>query len=58
NVEVNVNLRDDIEIHGVAEQIKQALLNLVLNALQAMPEGGTLSVSTLLVGNELQIDVK
>ncbi len=58
NVEVNVNLRDDIEIHGVAEQIKQALLNLVLNALQAMPEGGTLSVSTRIVGNELQIDIK
>jgi signal transduction histidine kinase len=36
-------------VAGEEEQLKQAFLNLVLNALQAMPTGGTL---TLAVGSE------
>jgi len=37
---------EDIEISGQEEQIKQALLNLVLNAIQVMPDGGFLEIST------------
>src|SRR5205809_410581 len=33
-------------IRGSADQLKQVLLNLFLNAAEAMPEGGTLSVAT------------
>jgi two-component system sensor histidine kinase HydH len=57
HVEVHVTLDDDVEIPGRGEQIKQALLNLVLNALQAVPEGGLLEVSSKNLNNEVQIKV-
>src|SRR4029453_12400393 len=34
------------QVQGVADQIKQALLNLVLNAAEAMGEGGLLHIQT------------
>lgn len=36
---------DGLEIEGNATELQQGLLNLCLNSIQAMPEGGTLTVS-------------
>ncbi len=36
---------EDAEISGDADQLHQAFLNLILNAMDAMPNGGTLEVS-------------
>jgi signal transduction histidine kinase len=57
HVEVHVDLDEDVEIPGQGEQIKQALLNLILNALQAMPEGGILEVSSKNLSHEIHIRV-
>ena len=46
-VKVVERVEDDMPwIRGDAQQLKQVFLNLILNANQAMPEGGTLTVST------------
>lgn len=57
NVEVRLDLDADIQISGRCEQLKQAFLNLVLNALQAMPDGGILEISTKILKHEMEISI-
>lgn len=46
NVEMKVRMAPNVpEIEGDAERLNQALLNLCLNAIQAMPDGGTLTLA-------------
>lgn len=46
-VRIETRLADDLpEIMGAESEIRDALTNLVFNAVDAMPEGGTLTVAT------------
>ena len=44
-VEVRKTLGKDLRVMGDPSEIRQVLWNLMINAMQAMPEGGTLSVT-------------
>ncbi|MEO6950174.1 MAG: ATP-binding protein [Polyangia bacterium] len=47
-IDVALELADALPVaRGDAEQLRQVFLNLGLNALQSMPEGGRLSIATL-----------
>lgn len=47
-IELSVEIGSDLPIfHFDSDKIKQAFMNVVLNAMEAMPQGGTLTVSTL-----------
>ena len=58
NVEVNENFGpDSTEIAVDSEQIQQVLVNVINNAVQAMPEGGRLTIGTREKNDFLELDV-
>jgi len=51
NIHIVMQLNANTPIRADPNQIKQALLNLILNAIDAMPNGGTLTISTSVIVN-------
>lgn len=64
NVNIITNLSDNIpEISYDKGQIQQVLVNLIINAAQSMPTGGTITVTTSMYtsecnGNSVKIDIE
>jgi len=59
NVSVKINLAQNLpHIWVDSQQIEQVLANLITNAYQAMPEGGSLEINAKTTGNALRLDIK
>lgn len=48
----------EIRIDADPDQIKQVLINVVKNAIEAMPDGGRVEIGTSICGDELEITVQ
>ena len=58
NVQVNREIQELPLVQLDPSQFKQALLNLIINGVQAMEDGGTLTVRAKPLNEEIQIDVE
>lgn len=59
NIHVQLQLADPVaKARGDAELLKQCLINVIKNALEAMPEGGTLRLATGMSRDEVFISIK
>ena len=58
NVQVDVSVDTELSIWVDPNQIQQVLMNLVLNSLNAMPEGGALALKARLVEHRVVIAVE
>ncbi len=57
NVQVESVLEEALMVNGDANLLKQAILNVVNNALEAMPKGGRLTVRTAWDGDDCQLEI-
>jgi two-component system, NtrC family, sensor kinase len=58
-VELQLNLAHNLPVvHCDPAQIEQVLLALIMNAIDAMPRGGTLWIETRLTSDETEIEIK
>jgi len=56
-VELKTNLAEKMpSLKGDSEHLRQVFLNLILNAIQAMPNGGTLNIETTLQDKKINRD--
>lgn len=56
-IEVELDLANGVQAIGIAAEIREVLANIVLNAVQAMPDGGIIRVSTELTDGYASVRV-
>lgn len=57
-VEINQMYSEEIKIKGDRQKFQQAFINIVKNGLEAMPDGGLMSVETMKLARDVHIIIK
>lgn len=57
NVQINNHIKNSIMIKGSRTEFRQAIINLSKNALEAMPNGGTLEFCSKKTGDEVELSI-
>ena len=55
---VRLSARGDASVEGDPRRLREALLNLVANAIEATPPGGEVAVEVRPVGDQVEIEVR
>jgi len=58
HVEVNYEYKDDRSILVDADKLKQAFINIIFNAVQAMPDGGSIDISLAAPNDYVKVSFK
>ncbi len=58
HIQVQTGLQPNLLIAGNAAALREVLTNLIFNAVDAMPDGGTLTLSTRLEGDQVVLEVQ
>jgi signal transduction histidine kinase/ActR/RegA family two-component response regulator/PAS domain-containing protein len=57
-IDLRLELEDDLPpVLGIANEMREALVNLIFNAVDAMPSGGTLTIRTRRVAERVWVEV-
>jgi GAF domain-containing protein/ActR/RegA family two-component response regulator/anti-sigma regulatory factor (Ser/Thr protein kinase) len=56
-IDVRTATAPEATVAGDAAELREAMTNLILNAVDAMPRGGTITASTEIVGDTVQLSV-
>lgn len=56
--DIELELQDILEVFADEKEMRQCILNLVGNGLDAMPDGGKITISTAKVGNQVVMTVR
>ena len=54
-IEVGLDLAEVQPVWGTRERLRDVIVNLILNAVEAMPRGGTVTIETAMVDGHVQI---
>ena len=57
DIQFVTDLHDVSPVNGNGTELKEVLVNLIINAVDAMPDGGTITISTLLDGDHVALRV-
>jgi PAS domain S-box-containing protein len=56
-VQLDIKLQPGLNTNGDANLLQQAILNIIKNAMEAMPDGGTLTVRTSRDGGDCRLEI-